>query len=374
MKKINIVSNLLLLLVLCCTACSEMNDMHDVYLRNGEITYVGRVDSIKAYGGRERVQLEYWLTDPRVKELHILWNQKRDSVVVSVPAHDPENALEVMIGNGNGVISEGDHTFFIYSYDGKGHRSVVFESLISVYGERYQASLINRPLRKIDVTEDSLLVIEWGGSVSRDELGLLISYFDRDNELVESIIPTDSLKDPVVFKDIDITKEISYKTMYIPEEFAIDTFYTKTAEQIKVRLSKNVALNKNATVSDVLNSSFPGSKAVDGIITSDSRWVSSTTGEHWIEVDLGQPYPIQSFKTHNGSGSTPNMAISNLMFQAHVDNEWVTLVEVSGNTNPSFGATFEEVVTDKVRLFVPNYANNQVRLFELEVYSIQTLN
>jgi hypothetical protein len=351
-----------------------MNDMHDVYLRNGEITYVGRVDSIKAYGGRERVLLEYWLTDPRVKELHILWNQKRDSIVVSVPAHDPENALEVMIGNGNGVISEGDHTFFIYSYDGKGHRSVVFESLISVYGERYQASLINRPLRKIDVTEDSLLVIEWGGSVSRDELGLLISYFDRDNELVESIIPTDSLKDPVVFKDIDITKEISYKTMYIPEEFAIDTFYTKTAEQIKVRLSKNVALNKNATVSDVLNSSFPGSKAVDGIITSDSRWVSSTTGEHWIEVDLGQPYPIQSFKTYNGSGSTPNMAISNFMFQAHVDNEWVTLVEVSGNTNPSFGATFEEVVTDKVRLFVPNYANNQVRLFELEVYSIQTLN
>lgn len=374
MKKNNIVINLLLLLVLFTASCSEMNDIHDVYLRNGEITYVGRVDSMNAYGGRERVLLEFWLTDPRVKELHILWNHKRDSVVIPVPAHDPVNALSEMIGDKNRVIPEGNHTFFIYSYDGKGHRSIVFESLISIYGERYQASLINRSLNTIYINEDNHLVIEWKGSVNKDELGLMMSYFDYNNEFVESFIESDSLNQPIVFKDIDFTKEISYKTLYSPGDFSVDTFYTNDAEQIKVTQSVNVALHKNTIVSDELSTRYRGSNAVDGLISGNSRWVSQATGEHWIEVNLGQTYPIQSFKTYNGNGEIPNLAISNMMFQAYIDNVWVTLVAVSGNTDHSFGANFEEVITDKVRLFVPNYTGNQVRLFELEVYSIKEFN
>ena len=374
MKKINMAGSLLLLLIVFISACSDMNDLHDIYLRDGEITYVGRIDSIKSFGGRDRVLIQYWITDPRVKNLHIFWNQKRDSIVVPVPAHDPVDSLEVIIGDGNGVITEGDHTFFFYSHDDRGHRSIVFESLITVYGDRYQASLTNRPVSSTELNEDNNLVVTWEESISADEIGILISYFDNNDDPVELFISSETLADPVVFDDIDVTKPISYRTMFIPGEFAIDTFYTDVAESIKVTLIENVALNKNATVSDMLNSSFPGSNAVDGIISSDSRWVSTTTGEHWIEVDLGQPYPIQSFQTYNGTGNAPNMAISNFMFQVNIDGEWVTVVEVSDNTNHSYGATFEEVITDKVRLFVPDYPENQVRLFELEVYSIITLN
>ena len=374
MKKINMARGLLLLLIIVVSACSDMNDLHDIYLRNGEITYVGRIDSIKSFGGQDRALIQYWITDPRVKNLHLFWNQRRDSIVVPVPAHDPADSLEVIIGDGNGVIAEGEHTIFIYSHDDRGHRSIVFESLISVYGDRYQASLINRPVSSTELNENSNLVINWEGSLSSDEIGILISYLDNNDNPIESFIASETLANPVVFDNVNITQPISYRTMFVPGESAIDTFYTEVAESIKVTLIDNVALNKNTIVSDMLNSNFPGSNAVDGIISSASRWVSTTTGEHWIEVDLGQPYPIRSFQTYNGTGDAPNMAIKNFMFQVNIDGEWITVVEVSNNTNHSYGTTFEEVITDKVRFFVPDYADNQVRLFELEVYSIITLN
>lgn len=375
MKKINIVRSLLFFLIIIVSACSEMNDLHDVYLKNGEITYIGRVDSIKSFSGRDRVLLQYWITDPRVKNLHILWNQRQDSVIVPVPPHDPAEALEVMIGDGNGVIQEGDHTIFIYSHDEKGHRSILFESLITVYGDRYQASLTNRPISSTVLDEEDNLIISWGGSISSDEIGILLSYLDKASNPVESFIPSDTLAKPMLFDNIDFTKPISYKTVFVPGGSAVDTFYTEVAESIKVRLIENVALHKNTAVSDMLNSNFPGANAVDGIISSASRWVSTAAATaHWIEVDLGQPYPIQGFKTYNGTGNAANMALTNLMFQVNIDGEWVTIVEVSENTDYSYGATFEEVITDKVRLFIPPYEDNQVRLFELEVYSMVTLN
>lgn len=374
MKKTNISRNLIFLLITIVSACSDMNDLHDIYLRDGEIIYVGRIDSIKSFSGRERALIQYWITDPRVKYLHIFWNQRRDSIVVPVPPHDPTDSLEVMIGDGNGIITEGDHTIFIYSNDTRGHRSVVFESLISVYGDQYQASLINRPIGNTELDEDNNLIITWKESVSSDEIGILVSYLDNAGNPMELFIPSDTLANPVVFDDIDVTKPISYRTMFLPGEFAIDTFYTEVAESIKVTLIDNVALHKNTTVSDMLSSSYHGGNAVDGVISSDSRWVSTSSGAHWIEIDLGQAYPIRSFQTYNGSGNVPNMAIKNFMFQVNIDDEWLTVVEVSDNTNHSYSAIFEEVITNKVRLFVPDYPDNQVRLFELEVYSIITLN
>lgn len=375
MKKINIIKGMIIFITMIIfSACSDMNELHDVYLRDGEITYVGRVDSIRSFSGHERVLIQYWITDPRVKKLHIFWNQKRDSVVVSVPPHDPIDSLEVLIGNGNGEITEGDHTFFFYSYDDKGHRSVVFESLINVFGDRYQTSLINRPIKNVNLNTENGLIIIWGGSINTDEIGVKVSYFDINSNLKDLFISSDSLKNPIVFNDIDVTKSITYKTAYLPSEFAIDTFYTDVAEPIKVLKTTNVALHKNTTVSDMLNSNFPGANAVDGIVSSASRWVSTSSGEHWIEVDLEKPYPIQSFKTYNGSGNTPNMAIANFMFQAYLNGSWVTLTNVTNNTNHSYGATFNEVTADKVRLFIPNYPDNTVRLFELEVYSTISLN
>jgi hypothetical protein len=210
--------------VIAFFSCSDMNDMHDKYLRDGEKTYVGRVDSVRVFSGNERVLIRYWITDPRVKKLHILWNQKRDSTVVSVPEHEPLDALEVMIGEGNGNITEGDHTFFFYSHDDRGHRSVVFESLINVYGERYQATLINRSLKGVTKSGDNKLTLTWGGSSSANEIGIEILFKHISGEEKSEFIPIEDIRTTTVIEEVDFDGSIQYRTWFKPNPDAIDRF------------------------------------------------------------------------------------------------------------------------------------------------------
>ena len=225
MKYIYIVNSFILIFLSFVISCSNMNDLHDIYLQKGEKTYIGRVDSIHSFGGRERVLIRYWITDPRVKKLHIFWNQKRDSVIVSVPVHNPVAPLEVMIGDGNGSIKEGDHTFFFYSHDDRGHRSVVFESLINVYGDRYQSTLINRSLRSKAKSGENQLTLTWSGRGNENEIGVEISFTEKSSGSLKDIfIPTTQLSVPTIIVDIDLQKEISYRTWFKPDSESIDSF------------------------------------------------------------------------------------------------------------------------------------------------------
>jgi hypothetical protein len=202
-----------------------MNDMHDKYLQDGEKTYIGRVDSVKHLSGRERVLIQYWLTDPRAKELRILWNQKRDSIVVPVPEHEPLDMLEVMIGEGNEKIGEGDHTFFFYSYDNRGHCSIVFETLINVYGDSYQATLINHSLKN-RTKSGNKLILTWGGSSNADEVGIEIIYTQISGLERSVFIPIEELGTTTEIEDIDFSGPVQYRTWYKPQPNAIDQFGT----------------------------------------------------------------------------------------------------------------------------------------------------
>ena len=40
-------------------ACSDMNDLHDKYLEQGETIYLAKFDSVKLYPGRYRARVDY---------------------------------------------------------------------------------------------------------------------------------------------------------------------------------------------------------------------------------------------------------------------------------------------------------------------------
>lgn len=213
-----------ILLSVCMAACSDMNDMHDPFMKDGETTYVGRVDSIQVFSGRERVLIHFWVTDPRVKKIWIYWNQKRDSVLVPVPVHNPLDVQEVMIGEGDTKIKEGDYTFLFYSHDDRGHRSVKFESLINVYGDRYQATLNNRSVKKVTKVNGQELKLEWGGSSSNSEIGIEILYTDITGVEKSCFIASEELSSPTVIKEVDMALGMKYRTWYKPNQLAIDQF------------------------------------------------------------------------------------------------------------------------------------------------------
>jgi hypothetical protein len=135
----------------------------------------------------------------------------------------------------------------------------------------------------------------------------------------------------------------------------------------------NVALNKTTNVSEVYTGgAYPGSKAVDGdISSSSSRWMTNGTLPGWIEVDLGGTYTINSY-TFYAQATFP---LKDFKFQYWNGTAYVDLDSQTGNTTDSYSKSFTPVTVNKVRLYVTSQPNgNMVRLYELQVFGFSATN
>ncbi|WP_298645702.1 DUF4998 domain-containing protein [uncultured Proteiniphilum sp.] len=370
MKKNHI--SLIILGMLLMIRCSDMNDVHKEFLQDGERVYIGKVDSMRVLPGDERFMLRFWVSDPRAKSVTFYWVPEDDSLYYELHRVSPYDPFEVIIGGSGSTktINEGSYTLQAITSDNLGHYSLRTEKNINVYGEKYRSSLLNRVLNASEYDEEqNSLKLEFSGPFNEDDTGVEVRYTDMEG--VENTVRfVDSLlTSPVFISGFDVPKGVSYRTMYLPDSLAIDTFYTAYAPA-EIAMTVNVALNKPATVSGVNSVNDTADKAVDGIIANNSRWVSPASGVHWLEIDLQEDYTINGFKTWTGNAGLLSHPTGNFFFQAWINGEWINVVEVTGNTNPEYGASFPEVITDKVRYYVPEYSENRVRLYEIAVYTV----
>jgi hypothetical protein len=356
-------------MILAAAGCEKMNDKHKPYLENGEIAYIGKVDSLKAFAGDERILFQYWISDPRVKALHISWALGKESVEIPVPAHLPAEPFELYIGKNEKNIAEGNYTFNWVSLDHHGNRSIIFETAANVYGQRYKSRLLDRPLISASVEEHGTdVTLTLGGITDDDEVGVNVSYTTtsdvdvtiryKSNEATSAVIP-----------DVKLTAPVTYSTLYIPEPGAIDTFST-VSPKVDIMSLVNVVLNKPVTHSDANAGNQGGDMTVDGDKTIASRWVSDNShNAHWIEVDLQGSFSINGFRMwRDQSNATQKMKQFSL--QAWINDEWADIFSEDNNEAAEYYKEFENVTTGKVRLYIPPYNDNRTRLIEIEVYSI----
>ena len=355
------------LIISASAGCEKMNDKHKPWLENGEIVYIGKVDSVKAFAGDKRVMFRYWISDPRVKTLNISWSLGNDSLEVPVPAHLPEESFEVYIGKNEKNITEGDHTFQWVSHDEHGNRSIVVETTAKVYGAKYQNRLDNRPVISAELNGTDVTLV-WGGKLSDDEIGVNVSYTNTSDETVTINYTSDEATSAVI-PDVKLTAPVMYRTLFVPEPTAIDTFAT-VAQKIDIQTTINVVLNKPVTHSDANAANQGGDMAVNGDRTTATRWVSDdSNNEHWIEVDLQDSYTINAMGLwRDMSNATQQM--QQFRLQAWIDEAWVDVVSENDNRIATYYKEFEPVTTDRVRLYFPPYQDNRIRLCQLEVYSI----
>lgn len=363
-----LIYNILFVVVLITGfACSDMNDLHDKYLKEGETLYIGKVDSARLFPGNERMLVRYWITDIRAKELQVFWSGKTAALTLTIPDHQPEEPVEFMID----PIVEGDHELLFFTNDKERNSSVKFEALQSVYGAVYKSTLTNRPVQETLLAGNKLSVL-WSGSLSDQETGLNIAYATSAGKDEFLTLKPEALAGPVVLENVDLSKGVRYQTLYLPQPEAIDTFATEMS-RIPIIQRINVALNKTVTADSYATSGpWLPDYAVDGKRNDNaSRWLTTTGNhaEHWLAVDLGQTYMIDGFKTYIGANGTFSNPVPNFEFQIEVDGEWQALISVTGNVDPQYGTNFAPVAARKVRYYIPAYTNNQVRLYELEVYA-----
>ena len=231
MKK---VYTLLLLLVsgyiLCSsTGCSNMNDLHDVYLKDGERLYLGKVDSAHVFPGNERVKIRCWISDPRVKSILFSWVPMNDSVKIDIERTTMDtDSFDIVIGGIDGYksISEGNYVFKIVTSNNDGDFSLPHETILNIYGEDYRNSLLERLYRSY-TWSDNKLIIDWREGETRS-LYTEVSYYDTFGLFVTKNVENIEGKDTLA--NFPASGTFQHRTAYKPVAEAIDIFYTDIIE------------------------------------------------------------------------------------------------------------------------------------------------
>lgn len=214
-------------------SCGKMDNTYKDFIKNGEIIYPGRVDSLKAFSGKNRIQLKWLLVaDPKITKNVVYWNYKKDSLVIDIVKTANIDTISIIIPN----LLEQTYTFEVYTYDKTGHSSVKAQVIGTVYGDNYSNTIYNRPISTVVYTAATkITTISWSG-VNSQATVLEITYTDNagvTQAITEYPILDISFPDhPKAFAPItnlpNFKKGTSfqYRTTYKPTPLCLDAFYS----------------------------------------------------------------------------------------------------------------------------------------------------
>lgn len=149
------------------------------------------------------------------------------------------------------------------------------------------------------------------------------------------------------------------------------------ARSYQLNLLRNLAAGATVAASSA-DSKFPASNAIDGqaAMSDDaSRWVSRTTDEHWLTLDLHEPRTFGRAVIGTGHQRATTHSIRALKLQASEDGQsWYDIpgAAVSGNNKNVIHLEFNPVTSRHVRLVVTQTPDNRARVYELELYAPDT--
>jgi hypothetical protein len=207
-------------------SCSKMDDTYDDFIKDGEIVYIARVDSARSYPGNNRMGLSMLLTaDPRISKVKVYWEAggQNDSTEKAVQRTAGVDTVRFSFDK----LPEGTYTFYIYSHDNAGHRSIKTDVIGTVYGEKYIAQLVNRTIKTSTYDElAKTATVKWFG-VGADIIGEEIIYTDLQGLVRKQLYKHEGVTDSIsILPDFKRGNSFQFRTLYKPAANAIDTFYS----------------------------------------------------------------------------------------------------------------------------------------------------
>lgn len=211
----------LALLVCLFASCSKMDATYSEFLKKGETIYIGKADSVKSYAGKNRLKLSWlFIGDPKISKYKIYWNNRTDSIIQLFQRNPGVDSVNAIINS----LKEGIYNFEIFSFDNLGNTSIKVEAQGIVYGAEYQASLLNRGLKKASILSGTSIVnLEWLKSDITD-IGVNVNYTGIDGNQHKLFVPKDEIYSNLI--DYKSGTSFNYRTLFLPEANAIDTFLT----------------------------------------------------------------------------------------------------------------------------------------------------
>jgi len=209
-------------LILLFLSCSDMDEHYKDFLDGGEIIYPGRVDSVKVHPGNLRVQLEWLLlSDPNIVECKVIVDHKTDNPIkIPIERTEKVDTIRTFVEN----LTEGIHVFDIYSLDKNNNVSVKVEVHGSAYGVNFNETLTNRRISKTSYSDtDQSATITWNSSPEQS-IGVEVRYTNTEGE--DCTVLTKNNESVTILTDFLKGSEVKYKTRFVPEDNAVDIFYS----------------------------------------------------------------------------------------------------------------------------------------------------
>ena len=259
------------LFMLWVTACDDMNSIHQKYYDEGEDIYTGVVDSLKAFGGYEKVKFTWEVNaDPRITKTVVYWNQHADSVVIDV---NRSQSGRLQLEHELLQMNEGSYIFEFITRDNEGHFSLPMEIVVQIYGEEYSKSLRNRRISSIEHLEDGTMLVQWDPISSIDMQYATLSY---EIDGIEQSIRIENNDDKTILIGLNTGDVIRVSTTYQPTDgldplLAPHSEYTMPAferEVNKSNFSILVLAGDNTSVNGVrdLSKIWDGANSNPGIL------------------------------------------------------------------------------------------------------------
>lgn len=279
-------------LTMICTAicllaaCRKMDDNYKEFLTPGGIIYPGKALSPRVHPGNSRAMIS-WLRgpDPQVVKARIYWNNYTDSVEFNIG--EKEDTVRYTFTS----LAENDYTFNIRTYDEDGNVSIPVEVAGTVFGSRYQSGLLTRALNASTLGTDGSLLIEWGAAdTTGGAIATEVRYTNTNGELTTRQF--DARSDSSWIMDYQPNTAYAYRTLFLPDSLAIDTFYTDYTEQTPASKIDRTAWTATASTFEAtgqLPNGGPAEFVLDGRTDTywHSRHTSAITGyPYWLAFDM----------------------------------------------------------------------------------------
>ena len=217
-------------LVYGLASCSQKADDFREFLNSKEVKYPGAITKTFTRSGNLRLGLGWSPSpDPSVTKYKVYWNNNKDSVEVTAATHNPSDTVYTIIK----PLQEYTYSFFVYSLDEKGNRSIPIEiQNARIYGNTYRQSLMNRP---INLTDPYKLLNDAGNQITLNFLTpdstntkTNIRYTSTTNVQKEvTLLPA---QQSITLNDFKYGTKVAYQSYYTPSSTALDTFSTSIVD------------------------------------------------------------------------------------------------------------------------------------------------
>lgn len=208
---------LYLILISLIVACSDLDTAQKEFLDRGEQVYLGKPVYVQIGQGYEKLQLK-WISNPSplIKKTVIYWNNRVDSLVKETESGSKMIIDSVSISN----LSEGSIEFEIINR-GDGLSSLPVSVLAVVLGKNFVTTLIPRSFDYAVNDELTEVSITWN-SAAKTSVYSVLTYTSDTGEVKTIRISSSDVS--TILTDMDLSKDLSVITYYMPDKYATEEF------------------------------------------------------------------------------------------------------------------------------------------------------